>query len=147
VDIPVIANGDITSAVKARQVLDFTKAAGVMVGRAAQGRLWLPGAIARALQGGDYRVPDIADRFAIMREHLQSLHGFHGETMGHKIARKHAGWFFETELGEQYARFKREFNALSCQDAQTHFIETKQAEIVDLMLRSERNTQWGTLAA
>ncbi|CAI8329729.1 MAG: putative tRNA-dihydrouridine synthase [Halieaceae bacterium] len=147
VDIPVIANGDITSAVKARQVLDFTKAAGVMVGRAAQGRLWLPGAVARALQGGDYRVPDIADRFAIMREHIQSLHGFHGETMGHKIARKHAGWFFETELGEQYARFKREFNALSCQDAQTHFIETKQAEIVDLMLRSERNTQWGTLAA
>ena len=50
VSIPVIANGDIVSLKKARRVLAETDAAGVMMGRAAQGQLWLPGAIAEALK-------------------------------------------------------------------------------------------------
>ena len=59
VNIPVIANGDITTAEKAKYVLAYTGADGVMIGRAAQGRLWLPGAIARALRYGDDHAPTL----------------------------------------------------------------------------------------
>jgi tRNA-dihydrouridine synthase B len=41
VSIPVIANGDITSAKKAAWVLEYTKADGVMIGRAAVGKPWI----------------------------------------------------------------------------------------------------------
>jgi tRNA-dihydrouridine synthase len=50
VEIPVIANGDITSAKKAKQILDDTGASGVMVGRAAQGNPWIIGEINQRLQ-------------------------------------------------------------------------------------------------
>ncbi|TNG86142.1 tRNA dihydrouridine synthase DusB, partial [Testudinibacter aquarius] len=41
ISIPVIANGDITSAEKARYVLDYTGADAVMIGRGALGQPWL----------------------------------------------------------------------------------------------------------
>ena len=52
VTIPVIANGDIANADDARRALSLSGAAGVMIGRAAQGRPWLPGAIEHALKHG-----------------------------------------------------------------------------------------------
>jgi tRNA-dihydrouridine synthase B len=51
VTIPVIANGDITDAATARRALDQSGAAGVMVGRGAQGRPWQLAQIAHALHG------------------------------------------------------------------------------------------------
>ena len=80
VDIPVLANGDIDSAQKARRVLNQTGAAGVMIGRAAQGQLWLPGAIAAALKAGTtcHTIPSTVWQLAVQRRHLESLHEFHG---------------------------------------------------------------------
>ena len=135
VNIPVIANGDITSTDKAKRVLTYTGAEGIMIGRAAQGRLWLPGAIARALRHSDEKVPSRDERFAIMREHVQQVQMFHGPVMGHKIARKHAGWFFEAELGDAYHRIKRAFNALENADAQENFLDAQQCTIINSMSR------------
>ena len=45
VTLPVFANGDIGCAHKAREVLDFTGADGVMIGRAAQGAPWVFGPV------------------------------------------------------------------------------------------------------
>ena len=146
VNIPVIANGDITSADKAKRVLTYTGAEGIMIGRAAQGRLWLPGAIARALRHSDERAPSRDERFAIMREHIQQVQTFHGTVMGHKIARKHAGWFFEAELGEAYLPIKRAFNALEDADAQEGFLDAQQGTIINLMSRFHE-TSVGRLAA
>ncbi|MDI1251828.1 tRNA dihydrouridine synthase DusB [Thermomonas sp.] len=92
--IPVIANGDIDSPDKAAWVLRHTGADAVMVGRAAQGRPWLLGAIAHFLATGE-RLPEpsLEQVRAVLLGHLQALHDFYGEQMGVRIARKHLGWY------------------------------------------------------
>ena len=92
--IPVIANGDIDSPQKARAVIDATGCDAVMVGRAAQGRPWLPGQIAHFLTTGELLPdPTPAEVGRILLDHLQALHAFYGEDMGVRIARKHLGWY------------------------------------------------------
>ena len=96
VDIPVLANGDITSPEQARAVLHRTGAAGIMIGRAAQGRPWLPGQIRAALAG--QTVPP-APRGEVLRQfvraHIAELHRQYGPEQGLRIARKHIGWYLE----------------------------------------------------
>lgn len=130
VDIPVIANGDIDSAEKAASVLESSGAHGVMIGRAAQGQLWLPGQIAGILRSGIDNRPCAEARLQLVREHCQLLYEFHGAVMGFKIARKHVGWFFEAELREDYLSLKRAFNALTSQDAQEQFFSDASSEIL-----------------
>ena len=92
--IPVIANGDIDTPRKARQVLDRTGADAVMVGRAAQGRPWLLGEIAQFLDTGEERAPPPLDVVRdVLLGHLEALHAFYGEQAGVRIARKHLGWY------------------------------------------------------
>jgi tRNA-dihydrouridine synthase B len=120
VSIPVIANGDIDSASKARAVLAHTGAAGVMIGRAAQGQLWLPGAIATALAAGhpEAKAPSLTQQLSLQQRLLSGLIEFHGEYLGLRIARKHQAWFLESLvrqglLDEDLAQhFRRGFNAL-----------------------------------
>ena len=103
VTIPVIANGDIDSAKKAQRVLTLTGAAGVMIGRAAQGQLWLPGAIAAALAAGDERArtPALSEQLHLQSDHLFRLHDFHGDHLGPRIARKHQAWLLESLTAQQ----------------------------------------------
>jgi tRNA-dihydrouridine synthase B len=94
VSIPVMANGDIDSPGKAAEVLRRTGADAVMVGRAAQGRPWILGAIAHFLATGvTLPEPGPAEVRDILLGHLADLHGFYGEPMGVRIARKHLGWY------------------------------------------------------
>ena len=94
VSIPVIANGDIASAIQARRVLAFTGADGVMIGRAAQGNPWLPGAVAAYLRSGmDVSPPGIEERAEVLLGHLRALHAFYGEEAGVRVARKHLSWY------------------------------------------------------
>jgi len=91
--IPVIANGDIDSPDKARQVLDYTGADAVMIGRAAQGQPWLIAAIRRFLADGTrLQAPSLAEVTALLDEHVETLHQFYGDAQGLRIARKHIGW-------------------------------------------------------
>jgi len=126
VTIPVIANGDIDSAEKARAVLKLTGAAGVMIGRAAQGQLWLPGAIASALAARDKsaRTPALSDQLRLQGDHLLRLHDFHGDHLGPRIARKHQAWLLESLTAQQVisaeaARaWRQAFNRLESSEAQ-----------------------------
>ena len=105
VQIPVLANGDIGSPQKARQVLELTGADGLMIGRAAQGRPWIFRDIKKFLESGTLLPPpDVAEVRAIMRAHLRRLHTFHGEGTGVRIARKHIGWYAEGRPHEQAFR-------------------------------------------
>ncbi len=92
--IPVFANGDIDSPAKARRVLDYTHADGLMIGRAAQGRPWIFREVAHFLATGDLLPePSIAEIRDLLLGHLDDLHAFYGEPMGVRIARKHLGWY------------------------------------------------------
>lgn len=92
--IPVIANGDIDSPEKAQQVLAYTKADAVMVGRGAQGKPWIFREIAHFLEYGErLAAPSLAEIHSIIVKHLAELHQFYGEVMGVRIARKHVGWY------------------------------------------------------
>jgi len=111
VSIPIVANGDITSPIKAKQVLDYTGADAVMIGRAAQGRPWIFRETAHYLKTGEFLPePEIAEVESILMEHLVNLHQFYGEIMGVRIARKHVTWYLQTH--DKEGQFRRVFNAL-----------------------------------
>ena len=94
VSISVIANGDIDSPEKARQVLDYTGADGVLVGRAAQGRPWIFSEINHYLDSGRTLAPPSRDTVrSILLDHLRRLYAFYGEYTGVRVARKHLGWY------------------------------------------------------
>jgi tRNA-dihydrouridine synthase B len=99
VKIPVFANGDIDSPRKARDVLDFTGADGVMLGRATHGAPWIFRAVNSFLKDGTEEKSTATlsrgEVRAIILAHLESLYAFYGEDLGMRIARKHLGWYFE----------------------------------------------------
>ena len=105
VNIPVIANGDIDSPQKARFVLDYTGADGVMIGRAAQGRPWLFREIEHFLKTGEVlAAPRVAEIHRILRDHLADLYAFYGEETGVRIARKHISWYTKGLAGAAHFR-------------------------------------------
>ena len=90
----MVANGDIDSPRRAAFVLEHPGCDAVMVGRAAQGRPWLLGAIAHFLASGELLPePSLRDIRDILVGHLEHLHAFYGEPAGVRIARKHLGWY------------------------------------------------------
>ena len=94
VNIPVLANGDIDSAHKARQVLEYTKCDGLLIGRAAQGRPWIFREIAHYLATGELlAAPSLGEVCDILCGHLEHLYAFYGKLAGVRIARKHLGWY------------------------------------------------------
>ncbi len=94
VKIPVVANGDIDSPEKAAEVLRYTKADAVMIGRAAQGRPWIFREMGFYLKTGTHLAPPtVAEVREIAAEHLQNLYQFYGEEKGYRIARKHIAWY------------------------------------------------------
>jgi tRNA-dihydrouridine synthase B len=122
VGIPVIANGDIDSPEKAKQVLDHTGADGLMIGRAAQGRPWIFREIEHFLRYGE-SLPAITpdEILALMRAHLREIHAFYGEKTGVGIARKHIAWYTRGFAGA--AAFRQHMNTLTSAAAQRQAAE------------------------
>lgn len=111
VSIPVVANGDITSVEKARDVLEYTQADAIMIGRAAQGHPWIFREINHFLATGTYlAAPTIEEVRTILLEHVMALHKFYGEFMGIRFARKHVSWYMQVH--DQEKSFRSKFNAL-----------------------------------
>jgi tRNA-dihydrouridine synthase B len=117
VSIPVIANGDISSAQKAKQVLDYTGADGVMVGRAAQGNPWIFAQINHYLATEQVLANrPITELRTILLKHLEQLQTLYGDFKGVLFARKHVAWYTESLAGSELLR--RRFNALNSYDEQ-----------------------------
>jgi tRNA-dihydrouridine synthase B len=94
VDIPVIANGDITNGKKAQQVLDYTQASGVMIGRATQGNPWIFAQINHYLKTGNEADPiSLKIKKITILQHIQKIHQFYGDFLGLRLARKHIFWY------------------------------------------------------
>ncbi len=129
VSIPVIANGDIDSVHKARQVLAYTGADAIMIGRAAQGQPWIFRQIRQYLEQNQApTAPSLEEVRALVLEHISALHHFYGEYQGVRYARKHVAWYLEKLLESQ--DFRRGFNALvtasAQRDALKYFFDTQQ---------------------
>ncbi|MCY1350596.1 putative tRNA-dihydrouridine synthase [compost metagenome] len=94
VRVPVVANGDIRSPEKARDVLAATGADAVMIGRAAQGRPWIFREIAHFLDTGTHLAPPlVAEVRRLLLDHLVEHYALYGEFSGVRTARKHIGWY------------------------------------------------------
>ena len=122
--IPVIANGDITSADKAKFVLDETLADGVMVGRATQGNPWIIHEIDYFLKNNKKAstIPLDNKKITILR-HISQIYDFYGEKMGTRLARKHIFWY-ATHLDEKSGQiFWKKVNRITDHQLQYQLLE------------------------
>jgi tRNA-dihydrouridine synthase B len=111
VKVPVIANGDIATPAQAKQVLDYTRADAVMIGRAAQGRPWMFREIQHYLEtGGQLPPPEVGEIHRVLVAHLHDLYEFYGEHTGVRVARKHISWYTKGLAGS--AAFRHAMNQL-----------------------------------
>jgi tRNA-dihydrouridine synthase B len=126
VDVPVVANGDIDTPEKARDVLAFTGADAVMIGRAAQGRPWIFREIDHFLRtGAELAPPTVEELRPLLAAHLDDHHRFYGEFLGVRTARKHIIWYTARLTGGAF--FCERMNCIeSC---------AEQARAVDEFLR------------
>jgi len=117
VGIPVIANGDINSPQRAKQVLDQTRADGLMIGRAAQGNPWIFQQIKHFLKEGSLlSKPDNDETRRVLTDHLENLYDFYGELSGVRIARKHIGWYIKAASinnPQEAELFRKEVNQVN----------------------------------
>ena len=117
VGVPVVANGDIDSPQKAKQVLTLTGADAVMIGRAAQGRPWIFREIEHFLAHGTLLVsPLVAEVQRLLLHHLQDHYSLYGSHIGVRSARKHIGWY--THGLPQAQAFRQTMNTIEDCDRQ-----------------------------
>ena len=94
VSIPVVANGDIDSPKKAKDILDFTGADAVMLGRATQGNPWLISQVNKFLSSGEIaEEPTLGRKIPLILGHISQIHDFYGHKMGTQLSRKHIFWY------------------------------------------------------
>jgi tRNA-dihydrouridine synthase B len=117
VALTVIANGDVDTPERARDVLAATGADGLMIGRAAQGRPWIFREIAHFLGTGERLPPPrVEEARELIVRHLDDHYVFHGAEAGVRTARKHLGWY--TAALEGGGAFRHEMNACETTQAQ-----------------------------
>jgi tRNA-dihydrouridine synthase B len=115
--IPVVANGDITTPEIARDVLAFTGADAIMIGRAAQGKPWIFREIAHFLSTGAYLAPAlVAEVKRLLCDHLLDHYDLYGEFAGVRTARKHIGWYVRSLPGGE--TFRDNMNVLETCESQ-----------------------------
>ena len=132
VRIPVIANGDVDTAKKAKMVMDFTAADAIMVGRIAQQRPWIFGQIDQYLSSGiEPEEPADELKHTWLVSHLKNLYAFYGEHQGVRIARKHINW----QLGQNQNYYQVKSLLMQARTA-TEQLETIEAYFNDCYLKS-----------
>ena len=118
VNIPLVVNGDIVDEVTAREALRQSGADGVMIGRAATGRPWLPGAVAEALETGGALQPSPLDvqRDAALAHYRETI-AHYGAPLGVRMARKHLAAYVDCAPLDLDPVERRSFRAAICKMA------------------------------
>ena len=130
INIPVIANGDIATPLKAKQVLEYTGVDAIMIGRAAQGRPWIFRETEHFLTTGEHLPPPkVSEIHRVLLDHLNDLYNFYGEYSGVRIARKHISWYTKGLVGS--AAFRHAMNQLPTIDEQITATNTFFQELAD----------------
>jgi tRNA-dihydrouridine synthase B len=130
VGIPVIANGDISTPEQVKDVLAYTKADAVMIGRAAQGRPWMFREILHYLEtGATLPPPEVEEIRRVLLAHLDDLYEFYGEHSGVRVARKHISWYTKGLAGS--AAFRHAMNRLETSAEQRAAVDGFFAQLAD----------------
>lgn len=97
VSVPVIANGDIDSAERAKEVMDITGCDLVMIGRATLGNPWIFSQINAYLENPNVKIhtPGLVERLGVMIEHIGKMVEYKGEHMAMLQARKLVVGYFK----------------------------------------------------
>lgn len=120
--IPVVANGDVQSENDIAFLLRYTKADGVMLGRASWGQPWIFEQLTYYLQTGERLDPPLVSvRLEIVLKHVMDIHSFYGDKAGVRIARKHIGWYLDRITPD--TRLKKRIFAITTPEKQLHEIE------------------------
>lgn len=101
VSVPVIANGDIDSAERAKEIMDITGCDLVMIGRATLGNPWIFSQINAYLENPNVKIhtPDLEERLGVMIEHIGKMVEYKGEHMAMLQARKLVVGYFKGMKG------------------------------------------------
>ena len=94
-DIPVLGNGDIKTALDAKRMRDHTQCDGIMIGRGSYGQPWIFSQT-RALLNGEAlpETPPVATRFAVALDHARMVQQYEVDPIGAALEfRKHLGWY------------------------------------------------------
>ena len=134
VRIPVVANGDLTTPEKVRDVLAYTGADAAMIGRAAQGRPWIFREVMHFLDTGTHLAPPlVAEVRRLLLEHLEDHYSLYGEFSGVRTARKHIGWYVKDLPGGE--AFRARMNLLEEPQLQLAAVDGFFAELAATMDR------------
>lgn len=134
VRVPVVANGDITTPHKARDVLAYTGADAVMIGRAAQGRPWIFREVVHFMATGEQLAPPlVAEVRRLLLDHLQDHYALYGEFTGVRSARKHIGWYVRALPGGE--AFRESMNQLEDSTAQWRAVSDYMQQLGSVMDR------------
>ncbi len=107
VSIPVIGNGDVTSAELAAKMYEYTGCDLVMIGRGALGNPWIFRETSMLIGHDRPSMPVTnAERISVLLRHVQKLCEYKGESIGMREARKHAAWYFKGIKGAAALRKK-----------------------------------------
>lgn len=101
VSVPVIANGDIDSAERAKEVMNITGCDLVMIGRATLGNPWIFSQINAYLENPNVKIhtPDLEERLGVMIEHIGKMVEYKGAHMAMLQARKLVVGYFKGMKG------------------------------------------------
>ncbi|MBR3662365.1 MAG: tRNA dihydrouridine synthase DusB [Alphaproteobacteria bacterium] len=128
VKIPVIGNGDIDSAQKAKEMMQKYGVDGVMVGRALLGNPWLLNKIHHFLETGEeLKSPNTADIKEMLLRHLELLVEYYGERNGLSVSRKHIGWYVKSLY--EAKRFREQYTKLVVYDEAVDLINNFFAKV------------------
>lgn len=105
VSIPVVGNGDIDSAKKAKEMMEYSGVDGVMIGRAALGNPWIIKQVSHYLTTGEeIPEPTIAEKLEIATKHLDRLLELKGEKLAILEMRSHASWYIKGIPGANHVK-------------------------------------------
>ncbi len=115
VKIPVIGNGDVSSGVRAKEMLDYTGCDGVMIGRAAQGNPWIFREVIEYLKTGETpAAPSALEKRELILRHADLQLQYKGEYTAVREMRKHLSWY--TVGMPNSARFRQTINTMESMD-------------------------------